>query len=309
MDRADNLYVPQNTRGYRLTIFTQLKQAIETMQQPDELFQWLASVIIQRFNMSVVQLWSLENRMPGYPPSTQLLSMASQNPSQPLHTINEKVAMTVGQISKEQRVSYPQPVEQLFPGYVATLLKRYGLSYCAYCVIDRHGPSNSNTNPYQRQSSMAGFTCTALLFLRQIVDQDLITTIDVMLEQALIIAENCHLFAPIAANSNYIPPVQETFSPDIPPALPDLVPKRRQDGGLMLSSNPFAHPSGLSDRQAQRLYDAIDGRRSVATLCRITGMNLSDAQQSLQDLMRAQQIDMYTLDGWPVDSTLLFNNR
>src|SRR5689334_767601 len=115
MDRADNLYAPQNIRGYRLTIFTQLKQAIETMQRPDELFQWLASVIIQRFNVSVVQLWSFENHLPGYPPSTQLLSMASQNPSQPLHTINEKVATTVGQISIAQRVSYPQLVEQLFP--------------------------------------------------------------------------------------------------------------------------------------------------------------------------------------------------
>jgi hypothetical protein len=307
MGVADNLYAPQNTRGYRLTIFTQLKQAIETMQRPDELFQWLASVIIQRFNVSVVQLWSFENPIPGYPPSTQLLSMASQNPSQPLHTINEKVALTVGQISITQRVSYPQLVEQLFPGYVASLLKRYSLGYCAYCVIDRHG--SSNTNHYQQQSSMAGFTCTALLFLRQIVDQDLITTIDVMLEQALIIAENCRLFAPVAANSNYIPPVQETFTPDIPPALPDLVPRRRQDGGLMLSSNPFAHPSGISDRQSQRLYDAIDGRRSVAALCSITGLNLSEAQQSLQSLIQTQQIDMYTLDGWPVDSTLLFKNR
>ena len=309
MDRADNLYVPQNTRGYRLTIFTQLKQAIETMQQPDELFQWLASVIIQRFNVSVVQLWSFENRMPGCPPSTQLLSMASQNPSQPLYTINEKVAVTVGQISIAQHVSYPQLVEQLFPAYVASLLKRYSLGYCAYCVVDRNRPSNPNTNPYQQQSSMAGFTCTTLLFLRQTVDQDLIATINVMLEQALIIAENCHLFAPVAANSNYLPAVQETFSPDIPPALPNLVPRRRQDGGVMLSSNPFAHPSGLSDRQAQRLYDAIDGRRSVGDLCRMIGMNLAEAQQNLQILMQAQQIDMFTQDGWPVDSTLLFNNH
>ena len=309
MDRADNFYIPQNTRGYRLTIFTQLKQAIETMNQPDELFQWLTSVIIQRFDVSIVQLWSFENGMPGFPPSTQLLSMASQNPSQPLNTVNKKVAMTVGQISIAQHVSYAQPVEQLFPVYVASLLKRYGLGYCAYCVVDRNRPSNLNINLYQQQASMAGFTCTALLFLRQNVDQDLVSTINVMLEQALVIAENCHLFVPVSAGSNYIPPVQETFSPDIPPALPDLVPRRKQDGGLMLSSNPFAHPTGISDKQAQRLYDAIDGRRSVAELCRITGINLAEAQHSLQALMRAQQIDLYTLDGWSVDSTLLFNNR
>jgi hypothetical protein len=309
MGVADKFYTPQNTRGYRLTIFTQLKQAIETMQQPDELFQWLASVIIQRFDVSIVQLWSFEDGMPGISPSTQLLSMASQNPEQPLHVINEKIGLAVAQISRSQRISYPQPVEQMYSGYVATLLKRYGLSYCAYCVIDRNPRSNPALNAYSQQATPAGFICTALLFFRQTLDLDLISTISVMLEQAFVIAENCHLFAPVAANSNYIPPVQETFTPDIPPALPDLVPRRRQDGGLMLSSNPFAHPSGISDRQSQRLYDAIDGRRSVANLCRITGMNLSEAQQSLQNLMQTQQIDMYTLDGWPVDSTLLFKNR
>ena len=309
MGVADNSYASQNTRGYRLTIFTQLKQAIETMQQPDELFQWLASVIIQRFDVSIVQLWSFEDGMPGFPPSTQLLSMASQNPEQPLHVINEKVGLVVAQISRIQRISYPQPVEQMFSGYVATLLKRYGLSYCACCVIDRNPRSNPALNVYSQQTTPAGFICTALLFFRQTLDLDLISTISVMLEQALIIAENCHLFAPVAANSNYLPPVQETFSPQIAPALPDLVPRRRQDGGLMLSSNPFAHPSGIADKQAQRLYDAIDGRKTVAELCRITGMNLAGAQQSLQTLMQAQQIEMYTMDGWPVDSTLLFSNR
>ncbi len=309
MERADNLNAPQSTRGYRLTIFTQLKQAIEAMHQPDELFQWLATVIIQRFDVSIAQLWSFENRMPGFPPSTQLLSMASQNPSQPLNTISEKIAILVGQISIAQRVSYPQPVEQLFPGYVATLLKRYGLNFCAYCVVDRNRSSNPNVNLYQQQSTLAGFTCTALLYLRQNVNQDVISTINVMLEQALIIAENCHLFSPVAANSNYMPPVQEAFSQDIPPALPDLVPRRKQAGGLMLSSNPFTNSSGISDRQAQRLYEAIDGRKSVAELCRSIGMNLTETQQSLQALLRAQQIDIYTMDGWPVDSTLLFNDR
>ena len=308
MDRADNFFASQNTRGYRLTIFTQLKQAIETMHQPEELFQWLASVIMQRFDVSIVQLWSFENRLPDQS-STQLLAMASQNPAQPLHVINEKVAITVGQISGGQGISYPQPVEQVFPSYVASLLKRYGLSYCAYCVIDRNAHSLPNGNVYSQQSASAGFICTALLFLRQNVDQDLISTISVILEQALVIAENRHLFAPFVANSHFLPPDQEIITQEIPPALPDLIPRRKQDGGLMLSSNPFANPVAISDKQALRFYEAIDSRKTVAELCRSIGMNLNEAQLSLQTLLRLQQIEMYTLDGWPVDSTLLFNTR
>lgn len=308
MGREDNFFAQQSTKGFRLTIFTQLKRAIETMHQPEKLFQWLASMIMQRFDVPIVQLWSFENRLPGQP-STQLLSMASQYPPQPLHVINEKVAITVGQISGGQRISYPQPVEQLFPNYVASLLKRYGLSYCAYCVIDRNAPSISSGNAYLQQSASAGFICTALLFLRQNGDQDLISTISVMLEQAFIIAENRHLFLPAVANSSFSPPSQGVIAQEIPPALPDLIPRRKQDGGLMLSSNPFANPVAITNKQALRFYEAIDSRKTVAELCRSIGMNLKEAQQCLQTLLRSQQIDIYTLDGWRVDSTLLFNNR
>ncbi len=308
MDRADNFFAPQSTRGYRLTIFTQLKQAIETMHEPEELFQWLAAVIMQRFDVSVVQLWSLENHIPGQT-STQLLAMASQNPAQPLHVINEKVAITVEQISGGQRVSYPQPVELVFPSYVGSLLKRYGLSYCAWCVIDRNPHSNPTLNAYSKQSEPAGFICTALLFFRQTLDLDLISTISVMLEQSLVLAENRHLFSPATIGPNILPPSQGLVAQEVPPALPDLVPKRKQNGGLMLSSNPFANPVAISDKQALRLYEAIDGHRTVAELCRSIGMTLIEAQQSLQELLRLQQIEIYTLDGWPVDSALLFNNR
>src|SRR5207244_8506489 len=105
MERADNLFAPQSTRGYRLTIFTQLKQAIGTINQPEELFQWLASVIMQRFDVSIVQLWSFENRLPGQS-STQLLAMASQNPAQPLHVINEKDRKSTRLNSSHQIISY-----------------------------------------------------------------------------------------------------------------------------------------------------------------------------------------------------------
>jgi hypothetical protein len=308
MDRADNFFAPQSTRGYRLTIFTQLKQAIEVMQQPEELFQWLASVIVQRFDVSIVQLWSFENRLPGQP-STQLLAMASQNPAQPLHVINEKVAITVEHISSGQHISYTQPVEQVFSSYVATLLKRYGLSYCAYCVINRNARSIPVGNALPQERASAGFICIALLFLRRNVDQDLISTISVILEQAIVLAENRRIFLPVVANSDLLSLPQEAISQEIPPALPGLVPRRKQDEGLMLSSNPFANPVAISDKQALRLYEAIDSRKTVAELCYSIGMDLKEAQSSLQKLLHLQQIEIYTLDGWPVDSTLLFNNR
>ncbi len=45
MERADDTFSSQRTRGYRLTIFKQLQQAVEAMHRPEEMFQWLASVM------------------------------------------------------------------------------------------------------------------------------------------------------------------------------------------------------------------------------------------------------------------------
>jgi len=308
MERADGTFSPQSMRGYRLTIFTQLRQAIEAMHHSEEVFQWLASIIMQRFDVPIVQLWSYENSWQTQP-FAQLLAMASQNPAQPLHVISEKVAATVEHISNGQRVSYSQSVEQLFPPYVASLLKRYSLSYCAYCVIDRHvrpAPSEYSLS-HAREST--GFSYIGLLFLWRTVDQDFISTISAILEQAIVIAESRHLLLPVAPNSDRISLPQEDLSQEPPPALPLLIPHRKQNEGLMLSSNPFASPVIISDKQALRLFEAIDSHRNVAELCRSIGMNLKEAQTALQTLLRLQQIEIYTSEGWPVDSTLLFNNR
>jgi hypothetical protein len=102
---------------------------------------------------------------------------------------------------------------------------------------------------------------------------------------------------------------QETYLQETPPALPVLIPHRKQNEGLMLSSNPFASRVIIPDKQAHLLYEAIDNHKNIAELCRSIDMNLQEAQAALQTLLRLQQIEIYTLEGWPVDSTLLFNNR
>src|SRR5438270_4993680 len=124
MERSDDTYSLQNMRGYRLTIYAQLRHAIEAMQRPEEVFQWLASVIMQSFDVSIVQFWTCESGWPSQP-SAQLRAMACQDPSQPAYLVGDKVAMTVEQIARGQRILPPQPLEHVFPHFLASLLKRY----------------------------------------------------------------------------------------------------------------------------------------------------------------------------------------
>jgi|SRR5579863_5231632 len=298
----------QSMRGYRLTILTQLRQAVEAMQHPEEMFQWLTSVIVQRFEVPIVQLWTCEHGLPDQP-TAQLWAMASQNPSQPLYVVSGKMAATVEHISRGQPISSPQPVELVFPHYLASLLKRYGLNHCAYSLINRNVRfAPLEYAPSQEGTSM-GFTFIALLFLQRYPAQDLMSTITIILEQALVIAENRGLLLSVATSSGRLSLPQEALTQDTPPALPGLVPRLKQNAGLMLSSNPFASSVTISDKQALRLYEAIDSHKTVAELCVSINMTLKEAQTSLQTLLSLQCIEIYTPDGWPVDVALLFKSH
>ncbi len=308
MESIDDIFYSQSMRGNRLTIVTQLRQAIEAMHYPDEMFQWLASVIMQRFDVPIVQLWTCQNDQQGQP-FAQLLTMAYQNGFQKLYVVSEKAATIVERISSGQHIPSSQQVEQMFPQYLALLLKRYGISYCAYCLIDRNVRFAQVGQSLSHERTSARFRCIVLLFLRDYARQELISTIGIILEQAIVIAENHRLLLPVAASSDHLSPPQAGLSQEPPPALSGLIPRRKQNEGLMLSSNPFARPVTISDKEALRLYEAIDSHKTVAELCISTGMTLKEAQMALQMLLSLQHIEIYTLEGWPVDTALLFNNR
>jgi hypothetical protein len=300
MDRADDTFFTQSMRGYRLAIFTQLRQVIESMHQPEQVFQWLGSVIVQSFDVSIVQFWTARKVWSGYP-SAQLRAMTAHDPSQPAYLIGEKVAVTVEEIARRQPDSFSQPVERLFPQYLASLLKRYGLNYCTCCLANRNVrfPPGQQTLPHA--SASTELTFLALLFQSYYPHQDLISTMSIILEQAIVVAESRGLLIPGTADPASLSLSQRVSSDGPPTALHGLVPRKKQDARLLLSSNPFATPVVISDKQAHRLYEAIDGHKTVADLCRNTGMTIQEAYEAIQKLLSLQYIDVFTSEGGPAD--------
>src|SRR5690348_1744768 len=234
MGWGDDITTPQNMRGYRLAVFTQLRQAIEAMHSPEEMFRWLSSMIMQRFDVPIVQLWTCENGWTGQP-SARMLAMASLNPSQPLQVVSEKAAEAVERIAKVQRITSPVPVERIFPAYLASLLKRYGLGICLYCINNKNVSIAPEGNvPLQGRAS-TGLTFVVLLLLQQYSQQDLASAITIILEQALAIAENRRLLLPVTASVDPITAPRQVLAPDTPPALPGLIIRKKQNAGFMLS--------------------------------------------------------------------------
>ncbi|HZU65984.1 MAG TPA: hypothetical protein VFA09_01795 [Ktedonobacteraceae bacterium] len=299
MARADDTFFPQNIRGYRLTILTQLRQVIDNMHAPEQMFQWLGSVVTQSFDVSIAQFWTCENSRSARSPA-QLRAMDYRDPSQPVHIIGEKVAPTVEQIARGAGAPFAQPVEQVFPQYLASLLKRYGLHFCICCFSSR----NMYARPGQQflpSGPPAQMVIVALLFMTHYPQRELVSTMSIILEQAIAVAEGRGLFSTVTGNAGNVTAGQEQSSSGTLPALAELIPHKKQDARLMLSSNPFASPVVISDRLARRFYDAIDSRKSVTEICTDASMTMQEAYKALQILLSLQYIELYTPQGVRVE--------
>jgi len=89
-----------------------------------------------------------------------------------------------------------------------------------------------------------------------------------------------------------------------PPALPELMPRRILDQGAMRTSSPFARTPAIADEQTNRLYTAIDGRRTLAELAAVTGLEAKTITGAIRALLKEDRIRMYDAEGQLVESTL-----
>ena len=105
-----------------------------------------------------------------------------------------------------------------------------------------------------------------------------------------------------AAVRQAVPPPPSSTSPPRP-ALGDLMPRRIPNTETMRSRSPFAPSPITGDERARRLYVAIDGRRTVAELAAMTGLEIKDISQGLRTLLREHYIELYDAAGQLVVET------
>ncbi len=314
----------------QMALVAQLGQSILTMHHIDEVFQWLAYAIVQHFNIQLVQFWTNQIGQTGRL-VTQLRTVVRRDPTIPEQiVVNDYVAYVAQRVTSERRSYQPQPVENLFPSYQSALLKRYGLNYCGACFLSKNMLLPPSETMFSSERSPVPLAMTTLLIIRQFPHPDVIPSITMVLEQAIIMAGNRNLLYMHAPRTGHDftpqPPTQMQtpqprtdydFAPH-PPAqmqtplvqqmpqesvfmLEQLIPRRRQDADMLLTENPFASGALISDKKARRLHAAIDGRSSIADLCGAIGMSSKEAYSALQFLLGQQRIELYTPDGRPAN--------
>jgi len=107
-------------------------------------------------------------------------------------------------------------------------------------------------------------------------------------------------------------PLRHTVLPSFPsipqqnalPPLAELIPHRVVTQGAMRTKNPFALAPVIEDRQARQLYAAIDGRRTMAELAAVIGLEAKAVTRPLRLLLKEHCIQMYDAAGDLVEDAL-----
>jgi hypothetical protein len=113
---ADN---PSSGRqnGQQLVIIGQLYRAAVNMRHIDEMFEWLARVIVQGFDVQVVQFWAWQCNRTGKI-SIELRTVVCQEVSLPQHIVtNYQVEATAAQILTGRQSYLLQMISNIFTAY------------------------------------------------------------------------------------------------------------------------------------------------------------------------------------------------
>ncbi len=290
----------------QLAIVTRLWRAVTTLHHIDEVLQWVAAQIVQRFQIQAAEIWALQPD-PGGHYSLQIRTLITVDNSLPEHVIaNHHIAEFVTRLYSEQR-NYPlQMVNQLLAGYPASTLIRYGLNYITGYYF--HSPAAllpAARHTSAPMNSPVPFTLAVLLFQRERRSGDLLVPLQFILPQVVLAAKN-HGLLPDGQDTP-VPQGPNTPIPQHQPQLElwQLIPQRRKEAELLMSSNPLARSVDISDKQARRLYSAIDGKKNIGALRRATGMEAQEVMRALQYLIVQKRVEIYEPGGKLINSSHL----
>lgn len=304
-ESKDTTVSQEKTADQPLAILSLLQRAITDMHHIDELFQWLAAQLIEQFQAEVAEIWAMQVNMTGQF-ALQLRTLVTSDTTLPQHVVaNNHITDFATRLFSEQRHHPLQAVNQLFSSYPASTLSRYGQNYVAgyyfHNAVEQLPPSRQAQSGTTRS---VPFTLAILLFQRERRAHDLLAALQIILPQMVLIAKNRGLLAVDPITPLPLSPyAMETPIPRNNPALHlwILIPHRKRENELLMSSNPLSRSVDIADKQARRVYSAIDGRKDMDALRRATGLEARELIRIMKMLIAQRRIEFYEPGGKPVD--------
>ena len=293
---------------HQLVITSQLIRVAEDMHHIDDMFFWLASAIVQAFNVQVIQFWTSQLNQQDQR-ALQLRTIVHQDPSLPHQVfVTNHVGVAIGRMMNGGRHVPLQRVGSAFPPYQAELFGRYGLSYCAGCLLTSKALLPPTSKGAASGDKPTPLQSLVLLVWRQVPPQNVPIAINLVLEQAIGVACKHELLRPAVDTSGRLPVVTVKPLGQLASSyLLQLVPRRLEEADVLTASNPFSDSTVIADKQARRLYLAIDGHKNLNELCTSTRLEWKQAFEALRFLLKQRRIQLYEPGGLPLDSSQLLN--
>jgi len=255
------------------------------MSDSNELFRWFVDIIIQQVEIQVVQLWTCRADAS----ELTVRAFAYRDASLARNVfLSAPVTAMIEHIVEQRADIAPQAVQAIFSTHFANLLRRHSLNYAAgygvreeLCLPVKDTLRATELVPTPQRMVLLLFLSAPL----QISFSEICT----LLQQALMMAERCHLlYVPQALPATEEPPPGAAFT-----HLEAYIPCRTAD----VSSNPLALTIAIADKNARSLYAAIDDQKTVAELAATTRLTLEEICKALQFLLAQKRIQVYESGG------------
>ncbi|TMC22520.1 MAG: hypothetical protein E6J34_06055 [Chloroflexi bacterium] len=290
--------------NHQLIVISQLIQQIEHMGHVDELFLWLSQIFVKRLNIQVIQFWVTQEHFLGAQ-SPELRTMVRQNSLlEPYVVANTQGAVLAERVIQAKRGVMPRPVTNVFSPQHAELLTANSLNYWG-CYYLNHNvllpPAHNNTTG---DEVMTPLTMAIALYFQHQPQPRLITTFRYILEQAIFRAKRRGLLSP--ATPAQLPAViTQPLKNRSLPLLAELIPCYTQTSNNHLQQATSASNTTklLTNKLARRLYLAINGRRNVAELAKLTQMNMHEIKTALRTLLTYKYIQLCGPDKQAISKT------
>jgi hypothetical protein len=285
---------------------TQLMRASIKMRHIDEFLSWLASLMVRGLNIQVIQFWANQATFTNQN-SIVLRASALQDGSLPSHVVvNARVVELVEILFREQRGVDLQQVHGIFSSHQAHLLNRYGLNYCF-----GHFQHNSSLLPplAHAQSSNENvatpFAMLALLFWRQLPLQSTLPNVTTILDKVEPAAKHGNLLLPPNGDMYHHPVPSDKVQHQHVLSGSELIPRRARELEALREYSPFSRATPIQSREAQRLYQAIDGRRNLAELAAFTRLNTRGLEKALHLLVTQNLVQVCNKTGQAIEGPWL----
>ncbi|HLL79052.1 MAG TPA: hypothetical protein VKT25_06105 [Ktedonobacteraceae bacterium] len=302
---ANHDSTPTNAGRRQLVMAAQLYRDAARMNHIDQLFLWLAKGIATSFQVQVIQFWATrQNRMGQRSVELRACEFQGQAVPQPV-VINNSVIETAESLLSGRYSNLLQPVQLLFSTYQASTLSRFGLNFCSCTFMRSRALLPPAYDALSAQLIPTPMAVAALAYYRQPPMPETVSAINLIIEQAVPIAESQHLLLPASSSSGHLPSMATNiYQMQSPPSLYELIPRAKADDSL-ISSNPLSGSSVIANKQARRLYAALDGRRNVKDICEHLRLDLQEVLAAMRILARQGRIQLYEPGGQVVDAAVL----